>query len=82
MVRTQIQLTEEQAKALKRMASSRHLPMAELVRQGVDAVLKSTMALDFEEKRKRALSIAGRFRSGKRDVSRQHDKHLAEAFDE
>jgi hypothetical protein len=80
MVRTQIQLTEEQAKALKRLASSQHLPMAELIRHGVDVVLRSTFALDTEEKRKRALSIAGRFRSGKRHISREHDKHLAEAF--
>ena len=80
MVRTQIQLTEEQSKALKRLASARHLPMAELIRQGVDAVLRSTAALDAGERRKRAMAIAGRFRSGKRDISREHDRHLAEAF--
>ena len=80
MVRTQIQLTEKQAKALKKLASSRQLPMAELIRQGVDAILISPMVLNAEEKRKRALAVAGRYRSGKRDVSREHDKHLAEAF--
>ena len=80
MVRTQIQLTEKQAKALKKLASSRQLPMAELIRQGVDAILISPVVLNAEEKRKRALAVAGRYRSGKRDVSREHDKHLAEAF--
>jgi hypothetical protein len=80
MVRTQIQLTEKQAKALKKLASSRQLPMAELIRQGVDAILISPVVLNAEEKRKRALAIAGRYRSGKRDISREHDKHLAEAF--
>ena len=80
MVRTQIQLTEKQAKALKKLASSRQLPMAELIRQGVDAILISPVFLNAEEKRKRALAVAGRYRSGKRDVSREHDKHLAEAF--
>ncbi len=80
MVRTQIQLTEQQAKALKKLASSRHLPMAELIRQGVDAILISPVVPDAEEKRKRALAVAGRYRSGKRDISREHDKHLAEAF--
>ena len=77
MVRTQIQLTEEQAKALKRLSSSRQLPMAELIRQGVEVVLRSTVALDAGEKRDRALAAAGRFRSGKRTISREHDKHLA-----
>ena len=81
MVRTQIQLTEKQAKALKKLALSRQLPMAELVRQGVDAILISPVVLNAEEKRKRALAVAGRYRSGKRDISREHDKHLAEAFD-
>ena len=81
MVRTQIQLTEKQAKALKKLASSRQLPMAELIRQGVDAILISPVVLNAEEKRKRALAVAGRYRSGKRDVSREHDKHLAEGFD-
>ena len=80
MVRTQIQLTEKQAKALKKLASSRQLPMAELIRQGVDAILISPMVLNAEEKRKRALAVAGQYRSGKRDISREHDKHLAEAF--
>jgi hypothetical protein len=80
MVRTQIQLTEKQAKALKKLASSRQLSMAELIRQGVDAILISPVVLNAEEKRKRALAVAGRYRSGKRDISREHDKQLAEAF--
>lgn len=80
MVRTQIQLTEEQAKALKKLASSRHLSIAELIRQGVDAVLRSNVTIDAEEKRKRAIAIAGRFSSGKRDISKEHDKYLVEAF--
>jgi hypothetical protein len=80
MVRTQIQLTEKQTKALKKLASSRQLSMAELIRQGVDAVLLSPVGLNAEEKRKRALAAAGRYRSGKRDISREHDKHLAEVF--
>ena len=80
MVRTQKQLTQEQAKALKKLASSRHLSIAELIRQGVDTVLRSNVTVDAEEKRKRAIAIAGRFSSGKRDISKEHDKFLAEAF--
>jgi hypothetical protein len=80
MVRTQIQLTEEQAKMLKRLALSRHLSIAELIRQAVDSLIKSGLAVDIEERRKRALGIAGKFGSGKRDISREHDKYLTEAF--
>jgi hypothetical protein len=80
MVRTQIQLTEEQANALKKIALSRHLSIAELIRQAVDNILKSSTAIDREERKKRAINAAGRFSSGKRDIAREHDKYLAEAF--
>jgi hypothetical protein len=80
MVRTQIQLTEKQAASLKRLAASRHLSVAELIRQAVDAAIRGGMPIDQEEKRRRALAIVGRFRSGKRDISREHDKYLGEAF--
>ncbi|NJD56264.1 MAG: ribbon-helix-helix protein, CopG family [Nitrospirae bacterium] len=80
MVRTQIQLTEEQAKALRKMAASRHLSSAELIRRAVDVMIKSGPAADPEERRKRAIEIAGKFSSGRSDVSRKHDKYLADAF--
>ncbi len=80
MVRTQIQLTEEQVKALKKMALSRHLSIAEIIRQAVDTVLRTNTMVDIEERRKMAIDIVGRFSSGKRDISRKHDTYLAEAF--
>ncbi|HYA12030.1 MAG TPA: CopG family transcriptional regulator [Thermodesulfovibrionales bacterium] len=80
MVRTQIQLTEEQAKALKKMALSRHLSIAELIRQAVDSFIKTGAVIDIEERRRRALDVVGRFSSGKHDISKEHDKYLVEAF--
>jgi len=80
MVRTQIQLTEEQVKALKKLALSRHLSIAELIRQAVDNLIKSSTVIDIGERRKRAIDIVGRFSSGMQDISREHDKYLAEAF--
>lgn len=80
MIRTQIQLTEEQANALKKLALSRHLSIAELIRQAVDNMIKTSTFLDTEERRKRAIDIVGRFSSGKNDISREHDKYLTEAF--
>jgi len=82
MVRTQVQLTERQAKALKKLALSRHLSIAEIIRQAVDTMIRSNIVVDAEERRKRALDAAGRFRSGLRDLSTEHDKYLEEAFSE
>ena len=79
MVRTQIQLTQEQAKALKRLALSRHMSIAELIRQAVDVLIKSSSALDVVERRKRAIDIVGKFGSGRHDISKEHDKYLVEA---
>jgi len=80
MVRTQIQLTEDQTKALKKIAQSRHLSVAELIRKAVDTVIKSSAVINVEERHKRALEIVGKFSSGERDVSKKHDLYLTEAY--
>lgn len=81
MVRTQIQLTEEQARVLKEIAAARGESMAEVIRRAVDGVIRSGIAMPADEKRKRALEVVGKFKSGKHDVSKRHDAYLAEAFD-
>ncbi|MFH1437813.1 MAG: CopG family transcriptional regulator [Pseudomonadota bacterium] len=81
MKRTQIQLTEKQAEELKRMAAIRGVSMAELIRQSVEMLLNSSKSVGLEERRRRALSVIGRFRSGITDLSERHDKHLAEAYE-
>ena len=81
MVRTQIQLTEEQVNSLKRLANKLHVSLAELVRQGVDTVLRSSGETTGKERKRRAIAAAGRFRSGKRDLSAKHDVHLVKAFE-
>ena len=80
MIRTQVQLTEEQSISLKRLSAEKGKPVAELIRQGIDIVLQSADMVSREEQRKRAISVAGRFQSGVSDLSSKHDKHLAEAF--
>jgi len=80
MVRTQIQLTEDQAKALKRISASQHLSIAELIRRAIDAMIRTSALVDPDERLKRSLEIVGRFSSGKRDVSRKHDVYLSEAY--
>jgi len=76
MVRTQIELTDEQLEALKRLAHKRGESVAALVRLGVERVLREESAVDVAEHRRRALAAVGRFRSGSRDTSREHDRYL------
>lgn len=82
MIRTQVQLTEAQFEALKRLSAAENLSMAELIRRGVDLVLASENNVNDEERIRRALAAAGRFRSGIKDLSANHDAYLAEAIAE
>jgi cell division septum initiation protein DivIVA len=79
MVRTQIQLTDEQAESLRRRARRENVSMAELVRRAIDAFTR-TGPPSGREVRNRAMAAAGRFASGVRDTSRRHDEALAKAF--
>lgn len=81
MVITQIQITEEQWKYLKRLCAQKNVSLAELVRQALDILLKSSKHLDRQELWKRAMEAVGGFQSGKGDISRNHDKYLAETID-
>lgn len=80
MRRTQIQLTEEQLESLRREAARRSLSVSEILRQAVDAWLKGPRHPTAEERRRRALEVAGQFGSGKTDVSARHDKHLSDIY--
>jgi Arc/MetJ-type ribon-helix-helix transcriptional regulator len=79
MIRTQIQLTEEQAAKLKRLATARDVSMAEVIRDAVDHLPDRD---DRAERFARAIAAAGKFhdREGKTDVSINHDEYLAEAY--
>ena len=83
MVRTQIQLTEEQARLVKQIAAERRVSMAEVIREGLDRTLRSSAnALPHEDRIRRAIEVAGRYRSGSADGSTEHDRHLSDAFRE
>jgi hypothetical protein len=81
MVQTQIQLTEEQLAALEELAQKRHLSLPDLIREGIDHLLQSVVTPSKAEQRQRALTIAGRFKSGLGDLARRHDDYVAEAFE-
>ncbi len=81
MVRTQIQLTEDQARHVKRIAAERRVSMATVIRQGVDLLLRSAeTAVSDDERADRAISAAGRFRSGGGDGAVGHDRYLRDAY--
>ena len=79
MVRTQIQLTEAQARKIKRIAAARHVSMAEVIRESVDRYAHDELDADQEDRRARALKVAGCFASGLGDLARRHDDYFAEA---
>ena len=91
MVRTMIQLTEEQMKALKALAKARKTSVAKLVRESVaQYVIAANQEPMMEEKRRRALEFIKKIESGeiqfhdiegKTDVARNHDKYLNEGKD-
>jgi Arc/MetJ-type ribon-helix-helix transcriptional regulator len=82
MIRTQIQLTEDQYKFLREKAAEYHVSMAELIRQGVELLAQQDQKPDREELKRRALSIVGKFNSGKTDIAEKHDEYLAEIYAE
>jgi len=79
MVRTQIQLTEEQATELKRLAAERKVSLAELAREGVELVIRNARGMTWEERKRRALALPS-FCSGVHDLSIRHDDYYVESI--
>lgn len=80
MVRTQIQLTEEQVAVLKRLAAAQHVSMAEIIRKGVDLIARTGFVPEPGTRLRRAAAAAGRFHSGCSDLAEEHDRYLAEVY--
>lgn len=82
MVRTQIQLTDKQARRLRAEARDRGLSLAEVIRRYVDKGLSEGVP-DRAALYDRAARVVGRFhdRRGVHDVSSKHDLYLDESFE-
>jgi predicted DNA-binding protein len=76
MIRTQISISQAQARRLRRLAADRGISMAHVVREAIDAYAPDDAAAR-DERVRRAISAAGRFSSGLSDVSDRHDEYLA-----
>ncbi|MDO8836342.1 MAG: hypothetical protein Q7V01_12145 [Vicinamibacterales bacterium] len=81
MIRTQIQLTEQQARQLRTQAQEARVSLAEIIRRCIDRALAEA-APARASRYDRAARTVGRFpdrRSG-RDLGRHHDRYLDEAY--
>ena len=79
MVRTQVQLTEEQAAELRRLSAQQQRSMADLIREALDDLLMRQDNSARQDRMRRATRAFGRFRSATGDLSRRHDAHFADA---
>ncbi len=82
MVRTQIQLTEDQARRVRRLAEEQGVSMAEVIRRCLDQVLKSGEP-DRSALYSRAEAVVGQFEDtcSAHDLARRHDDYLATSFE-
>jgi hypothetical protein len=75
VIRTQISLEPEQMERLRERSRATGEPLAALVRQAVDDLLRTPPAS------RPALAVLGRHRSGgPGDVATEHDRELEDAF--
>ena len=81
MIRTQIQITPEQARALKRLAAKEGKSVAELIRLSLDSMLRAGGVKNLEDIRRKAIAAAGKL-SGPENLASEHDKYVAEALDQ
>ena len=82
MVRTQIQLPEEMVRRVRQVADHEQTSMAEVIRRAVSFFFRGLPSGPIASHAyERAAAAAGRFSSGRSDLSRHHDRHFAEASD-
>lgn len=79
MVRTQVQLPEEQLRRLRRTARTQGLSISEVVRRCIERALAEE---GLDARWERALTAAGAFQDphGSADVATRHDAYLDEAY--
>ena len=80
MIRTQVQLTQEQIRALRLLAAQKKKSIADLVRQSVELYLSQEAQSGKASRVQQALEAIGKFSSGSADGSSGHDRHLADAY--
>jgi hypothetical protein len=80
MIRTQIQLTEEQAKKLRELSATGRESVAALIRKAVDQFIVSGIP-DRPALYRQAEPVVGKYKSDSSDISIHHDRYLEEDFE-
>lgn len=79
MIRTQIQLTEDQAQRLRELSLSSRDSVAGLIRKAVDQFLIAKKPDRIALYRQAGL-IVGKYNTEKPDISVEHDRYLEEDY--
>ncbi|MGH8594071.1 MAG: CopG family transcriptional regulator [Gammaproteobacteria bacterium] len=79
MIRTQIQLTEEQHKCLKEIGHRNHESLAELIRRAVDRLLIAEQP-ERAALYRQAETVVGKYTAQSSDIATEHDRYLDDAY--
>ena len=79
MIRTQIQLTDEQAKKLRELSATGRESVAALIRKAVDQFIVSGNP-DRSGLYRQAETVVGKYNSDSGDIAIHHDRYLEADF--
>jgi hypothetical protein len=82
MVTTEIQLTEKQSRALAKLSAEEGMSVAELIQKSINRYIDEPDRVITDEQWERAFAIVGKYNSGVPDLGTNHDKYLAEIYEE
>jgi hypothetical protein len=83
MIRTQIQLTEEQYRRLRQWSRQLGVSLSEAVRRCVGSAMEQALKNpSYEDRVRAARSVCGKYRDGEGEsrVAQEHDRYLEEAY--
>lgn len=82
MIRTQVQLTEQQIRQLRKVAARDGVSIAEVIRRCIDRGIGDRLG-DSDAAYEAALRCVGSFRDRDEasDVAAEHDRYLEDAFE-
>lgn len=80
MIRLQAQLEKSQAVALRKLSMEQGVSMAELIRRGVAQQPRSQTRSSRRDHVERLGMRIQQFDPGPKDLAKEHDRYLAEAF--
>jgi hypothetical protein len=80
MERKHVQLTARQARAIRKEASTRKTSEAAIIREAVELWVRTQGHAEAQDRWQRATAVVGAFASGRKDISREHDREFAETF--